>query len=365
MRILFASPDKGIGGISLWTDNIMSYYRSLDVAEVTIDMLSMGRKSLFNLKSFARRAWKGIVIYSKVIREERRLLRDNQYDVFHLCTSASMSLIKDLMMLGMAKRHHVHTVLHFHFGRIPELKEKNNWEWKLLRRVVGMADVAVTIDRKSFEALSSTFGKKVYYLPNPLAHTVSDYVLAHEQEKQRDERMLLYAGHCVRTKGVFELVRVCKEMKDIRLVLAGRIQDDVRQQLEEIAGDGQWLEILGVVPREEVLRMMMHCGIFVLPSYTEGFPNVILESMACGCSIVSTNVGEIPRMIGDENGQKAGLLVPPKTHGPLKEALCRMLEDKALRDECRKNARERVFERYNMELIWQQMTAMWRYSVES
>ena len=37
--------------------------------------------------------------------------------------------------------------------------------------------------------------------------------------------------------------------------------------------------------------------LFVFPSYSEGFPNVILESMAAGCAIVTTNVGAIPQML--------------------------------------------------------------------
>lgn len=362
---MLATPYKmGVGGISQWADNILGYYQSLDNPGVRMDVLPMGRKASPDEKSVFRRAWSGVADYSKIVCNERRMLKTRRYDVLHLCTSASISLLKDIVMLRIAKRHHVHTVVHFHFGRILELKEKGNWEWKMLRSVVKMADVAVPIDQVSYEALASFFGEKVSYLPNPVALTVSEF--AHSLGNgRRDERMVLYAGHCIPTKGVCELVSACKEIKDIRLVLAGHVEESMRQRLESIANGEPWLEILGEVPHGEILRLMSQCGVFVLPSYTEGFPNVILESMACGCAIVATTVGAIPEMIGEENGVQCGLLIPPKSEKPLQEALLKMLQEDALREHCRANARRRVNERYNMEAVWRKMLKIWHLSADT
>ena len=234
----------------------------------------------------------------------------------------------------------------------------------MLRSVVKMADVAVPIDQVSYEALASCFGEKVSYLPNPVALTVSEF--AHSSDcNKRDERMVLYAGHCIPTKGVCELVSACKEIKGIRLVLAGHVEEPMRQRLEGIANGEPWLEILGEVPHGEILRLMSQCGVFVLPSYTEGFPNVILESMACGCAIVATTVGAIPEMIGEENGVQCGLLIPPRSEKPLQEALLKMLQEDALREHCRVHARRRVNERYNMDAVWRKMLQIWHLSANT
>ena len=365
LSVLLATPYKmGVGGISRWADNIFNYYHSLDTPAVTVDVLPMGRKVALAPKSPLQRAWSGVVDYARIIAHERRMLKAGHYDVLHLCTSASVSLLKDLVMLRIARRHQVHTVVHFHFGRIPELKEKGNWEWRLLCSVVRMADVAVPIDQMSYDALASSFGEKVRYLPNPVALSVNEYVLSHESTIPRDERMVLYAGHCIPTKGVCELVSACKESEDIRLVLAGHIEDDMRRQLEAIAGDAPWLVILGEVAHEEILRLMLQCGVFVLPSYTEGFLNVILESMACGCAIVATTVGAIPEMMSGADDEPCGLLVPPRSASQLKTALCQLLDDGALRDACRANARTRVNSQYNMASVWRKMLEIWHLSVE-
>lgn len=361
MRILFVAPYKaGIGGLSLWAKNVLDHHAALPASDVTIDVISPEGTPIKYVHSPLRRAYIGIVKYLKVIGSEWRMIRERQYDVMHLCSSASISLLKDIVMIGLAKRHHVRSVVHFHFGRIPELKEKNNWEWKLLCRVVRKSSVAITIDRMSYEALTLKGFHNVEYLPNPVANEVNAYVQAHECEVQRDERMVFYAGHCIRTKGIYELVSACKGIENVRLVLAGRIYDETKNELEELANHEPWLEIVGQKPHEEILRLMLKCGVYVLPSYTEGFPNVILESMACGCAIVATTVGAIPEMIGDENDAHYGMLVPARDVDALRSALQKLLSDRNLQEECRRNACRRVNERYNMNVIWQGLTDIWR-----
>ena len=195
---------------------------------------------------------------------------------------------------------------------------------------------------------------------------MSDFVGQHSGETHRDERMVLYAGHCIKTKGIYELVQACSQMKDIRLVLAGHIEEETKRELEELAHHEPWLVIKGELPHEEILRLMLQCGVYVLPSYTEGFPNVILESMACGCAIVATTVGAIPEMIGEEGGKHYGLLVPPQDTERLAAAIERLLSDSELRGECRRNVCRRVNERYNMEAVWQQLSHIWlSYSQEA
>lgn len=170
-------------------------------------------------------------------------------------------------------------------------------------------------------------------------------------------------GHCIATKGVYELVEACNSIKNIRLVLLGAIKDDVKQELQTVGGD--WIEIMGEQPYEEVIREMLKCDVFVLPTYTEGFPNVILEAMACGCAIVTTPVGAIPEMLDEENGKSYGLMVDPKDSEHLKEAIDRMLNNQAFKDACGNNARVRVIERYSMTKVWEQLTAIWEETMKN
>ena len=362
LKVLFATPYKtGIGGgIAQWAENIMRHYKALEALGLHIEVLPMGRVANIKITSLVKRAVTGVVEYAAIIRKERQMLKSGQYDVLHLCTSASMSLVKDLVMIALAKRYHARTVVHFHFGRIPQLRKAGNWEWKLLCRVVRKADMAVPIDQQSYDALAAAGFTNIEYLPNPVAQKVSDFVSQHSGETHRDERMVFFAGHCIKTKGIYELVQACSQLENIRLVLAGHIEEEIKRELEELAHHEPWLVIKGELPHEEILRLMLQCGVYVLPSYTEGFPNVILESMACSCAIAATTVGAIPEMIGEEAGKHYGLLVPPQDTESLAAAIGKLLSDSDLRKEYRRNACRRVNERYNMEVVWEKLIRIWQ-----
>ena len=97
-----------------------------------------------------------------------------------------------------------------------------------------------------------------------------------------------------------------------------------------------------------------------MPTYTEGFPNALLESMACGCPIIASAVGAIPEMLEDENGKHFGVLIEPKNVEALKTAILRMLSDTQFKEECGINAQKRVFERYNINNVANQLINIWK-----
>ena len=355
-NVLLAAPFHGSGGITRWTENILDYHRSQH-DRVEIDILPMDRRPLAT--RYLRLVY-GIWDYSKYIWIEWRMLASHHYDVLHLCTSGSMGFTKDVVMLYLAKRYHVRTVLHFHFGRLPSVINASDWEGKCFRKAMKWVNVPIVIDRPSYNTLFSANYTKARFIPNPLAAKVESFSMKHRLEYTRDERMILYAGHCYASKGIYELVRVCRDIDNIRLVLAGTISENLKSDLIEEAGRGEWLEILGELSHESVLSLMLQCGILVLPSYTEGFPNVILESMACGCAIVATSVGAIPEMLREaDEDPPCGLLVPSKDEMSLRKAIIQFLSDYQLRDQCRKNAWSRVRSRYNMETVYNQLLEVW------
>ena len=104
----------------------------------------------------------------------------------------------------------------------------------------------------------------------------------------------------------------------------------------------------------------MTCSVFVLPSHTEGFPNVILESMACGCPIVATPVGAIPEMLDADSEKPCGVIVPVNDSVQLRTAIERILDDPAYASLISDNARQKVNEEYSMPKVWNQLVGIWR-----
>ena len=111
---------------------------------------------------------------------------------------------------------------------------------------------------------------------------------------------------------------------------------------------------------KETILEMKSCDIFVLPTYTEGFPNVILESMACGCPIIASRVGAIPEMLEEEEGRHYGILIDPQNEMFLRNAILTLLSNDNLKVECGNNARKRVYTRYNIQTISNQLIKTWQ-----
>ncbi|MFC1755619.1 glycosyltransferase family 4 protein, partial [Thermoproteota archaeon] len=82
---------------------------------------------------------------------------------------------------------------------------------------------------------------------------------------------------------------------------------------------------LGFVPREDVPLLYNIADLFAFPSLYEGFGLPVLEAMACGTPVVTSNISSLP-----EVAQDAALLVDPYNVGELAKAMQRVLTDKAL-----------------------------------
>ena len=96
--------------------------------------------------------------------------------------------------------------------------------------------------------------------------------------------------------------------------------------------------------------------VFVLPSYSEAFPNAVLEAMACGLATIATNVGGIPELITDS---ETGLLFPNRDQAALTAQLSRCVDDESFRRRLGANAAQSVLSRFTMEHYCARMEAFY------
>jgi glycosyltransferase involved in cell wall biosynthesis len=110
-----------------------------------------------------------------------------------------------------------------------------------------------------------------------------------------------------------------------------------------IAGDGPLRDLLpdalGFVPHEQLGELYDRAGVVVLVSEMEGLPNVVLEAMAHGKTVIATPVGGIPTLIEDG---VTGFLVPVGDAVALRNTIKRVLADDLLRRRVGEAARARV-----------------------
>ena len=363
-KILLCSPyeigeDNNAGGIAIWTQNIMAEYRLRTERPIHVDLISTSRKIFISKDtSVFKRLFSGVREYSIIIKKIKQQIKQNNYDCLHLSSSGSVSLFKDYLILKFAAKRGIKTYIHFHFGRIPTIIKQKGWEYKMLMKVCNLTYKTIVMDSNSLVDLEREGIGNVVFLPNPVSADVAE-ALATKGDVTRQNNRILFVGHVSEKKGIFELIDACSQIKNIELIVIGKVELNVQNEIEARWPNAKWLHILGTMPHGQVVKEMLKCGIFVLPSYTEGFPNVILEAMACSCPIISTSVGAIPEMLAAQEKNKCGIVIPPKNINALKSALDNLLADNGLAKKLSYNAILKVNSEYSSQKIFNRLCEIW------
>ena len=93
----------------------------------------------------------------------------------------------------------------------------------------------------------------------------------------------------------------------------------------------------GVVSDSQLAVFYQQAAVFVFPSLYEGFGLPVLEAMACGCPVITSNTSSLPEVVGE-----AGMLVNPCNLEELVDAMTKVLSDTVLAETLRKRGREQA-----------------------
>jgi glycosyltransferase involved in cell wall biosynthesis len=177
-----------------------------------------------------------------------------------------------------------------------------------------------------------------------------------------DVPVLLYHGRVDRRKGVMELIDAFDQLRGagrkLRLIVSGIGPDveAVRSRVAEL-NLGDDVEMTGHADYFAAADVYRRGDIFVSPTYSEGFSNTILEAMASGLPIVSTNaVGVVDCLTDGSNA----LLVEPREVDGLAQAISRIVDDTPLRRRLAHQSLEEVRSLYSWHAIGRRIQEIYR-----
>ncbi|MEL6315942.1 MAG: glycosyltransferase, partial [Pseudomonadota bacterium] len=145
---------------------------------------------------------------------------------------------------------------------------------------------------------------------------------------------------------LFEAVeRLADQIPNLRLILVGDGPD--RANLERAAQPlGDLVQFTGYKSQAEVADLMQSSDIFVLPSFAEGVPVVLMEAMASARPVIATQVAGVGELV--EEGQ-SGFMVPPGDVESLMARIRILAGDADMRARMGRNGREKVLADFDIE----------------
>lgn len=340
------------GGISHWTSMVIAYAKGREDVQITLINTAPSWRSLHSDGVLLRALGGGIQLVRDVWRLVK-VLRKKRFDVIHLATSGHLSSVRDVVIACLAAWFGVPLVFHIRFGRIPAIAVAETLEWRLLRSVMRRAAMVLAIDGTTFNAVHRHVPEaNLSLIPN----CVNLAGLPAPKPDSVDTRNALFVGWVLPTKGVGEL---CESWSKIQpegwtLEIVGPVDEAYKDQLQAQFPVNS-IKFVGLLPHAETMERMAQCDLFVLPSYTEGFPNAVVEAMALGRPIVATTVGAIPEMLHGE----AGILVESRNVEQLTAAIRLVIDDPDLRRKLGMRAKEKATTKYSIDAVFDAYVACW------
>ena len=168
-----------------------------------------------------------------------------------------------------------------------------------------------------------------------------------------DAVVFSFVGRIVKDKGIVELVEAFKILstsREVWLILVGPFEQDLDPVPPEVI---QFItessKVIKCGFQQDVRPWVLASDIFVFPSYREGFPNVVMQAVCLGVPCVVSDINGCNELI--KHGV-TGLIVPPKNHQALYDAMVILANDKKMSSEFAVKARQYVVENFDQQHIW-------------
>jgi glycosyltransferase involved in cell wall biosynthesis len=227
------------------------------------------------------------------------LVTDKEIEIVHIHSSQKGSFLRKSILLLLCKLWRKKTIIHIHSGNFDDFYE-HAWIFrKYIRFILRYTDAVVCVSTSWREYFLSNFKIKELTIINNLVEIEDISRMKHYQD---GKVKFLFLGKICEAKGIFDLMKVFDDYRSdfkgrYSLVVAGNGEVQRFQKVISQRHLNDEVKYAGWVKDEVKTSLLYECDIYVLPSYKEGLPISVLEAMAHGKAVISTNVGGIPEIV--------------------------------------------------------------------
>ena len=358
MNIIITSPSLNpkvnVSGISSVTQFIISNNRKQNYLH-----FELGKKDK------EKGGWHRIPALIKKYREWKNVLALHPDAIVHYNFPLSKaSLLRDPWFMRYALKNGRKMVVHVHGGLFLTAPHIPGILMRIMKWVFGQDLPFIVLSDMEKDILTERFGaKKVAVLPNCV--NLSDATAFEKEQVLHNESKPLrigYLGRIEPNKGMTELLAACQQLKKegvaYKLVIAGKEQTEGEYLplFEERLGDS--FEYVGLVSGKTKCDFLRSLDAFVLPTYFEGLPMSLLETMSYGVTPVVTPVGSIPQVVKDGVN---GMFITDHDSDSIVSAIKRLDEDRSILRKLGVAARETIFNQFSPEKYVEKLNSIYQF----
>jgi glycosyltransferase involved in cell wall biosynthesis len=279
-----------------------------------------------------------------------------QAGLVHIHVSSDASFYRKYLFSFLARMYGVKYLIHLHSSSFPGFYSGAGFFGKYLIRnfYKNAASILVLSNEMKEFVKQLERGLETEIFPNPIC------IMESPEQVERD-KTFLFMGRIFSGKGLEELFSAFQKLQveypEWKLLIGGTgdasYEASLKTRFAAIA-NCCWLGWVSGKKKQDLYNV---AGVFVLPSYGEGQSIAILEAMAAGIPVLTTEVGGNSFLIEND---KSGILVAPKDSHAFYLGMKRLAEDAALRESLAKEARSRVERVFDYKHVKQQLEILYK-----
>ncbi|MCD4663977.1 MAG: glycosyltransferase family 4 protein, partial [Bacteroidales bacterium] len=275
-------------------------------------------------------------------------LVSKKIDIIHIHPSENFGFYRYIPFVYIARLMKRYVILHMHGCKFDVFyNNSNKIAQRIVRNTLNNSDAIIVLSKSWAGVYSKISSTKIYIVNNSVPQP-------NNNPYSINSNSITFMGFIGHRKGVFDLLESVKDLSgkyDYHLEICGSGEENkLENKIKEydIQSKITFHGWIGLYEKDIILRKTK---IFILPSYNEGLPMVLLEAMSYGIPIISTPVGGIPELVEKENG----FLVKPGDISSLKEKIQCLLGDSALRKQISINNYNKIKEKFSMDYTFNRL----------
>ena len=267
-------------------------------------------------------------------------------DIAHLHTAERGSFYRKALIAQLCRKFGIKAIFHHHAAEFEEFYELSTGKQQdYINKQLELADLNIVLSKRLIPMITkkaSSANVTVLY------NAVKTYNVNPYNVEAKD---ILFLGRLGERKGTYDLLQALKNNidrlpVDTQIYLCGDGDvEKVKRKILEFQLDTR-ISYIGWVDSQNKKNIYPNIAINVLPSYNEGLPMSILETMAYGIPNISTNIASIPEVLSNNVN---GCCIEPGDVDALGECIIKLLNDNEIRSEYSKQSYNQIIDKFSLE----------------